>query len=57
MSHTLGDTEPFLKAMQILIKDKIDLDDDVAAEEAVKEAKRAEMIKKMKKAHKANSKK
>jgi len=57
MSHTLGDPEPFLKTMQKLIKDKIDLEDDVAVEEAIKEAKRAEMIKNMKKAHKANSKK
>jgi len=57
MSHSLGDSEPFLKAVQKLIKDKTDLEDDAAAEEAIKEAKRAEMIKNMKKAHKVSSKK
>ncbi|WP_339673344.1 hypothetical protein [Dasania marina] len=48
LSHTLSDTKSFTKAMQTLIKEKIDLEDDVAASQRIKDAKRAEMIAKMK---------
>jgi len=48
MSHTLGDVKSFKTAMQQLIKDKVSLDDDVAAAEKIKEAKRAELIEAMK---------
>jgi len=48
MSHTLGDVKSFKASMQQLIKDKISLDDDVAAAEKIKEAKRAELIEAMK---------
>lgn len=48
MSHTLGDVKSFTTAMQQLIKDKVSLDDDVAAAEKIKEAKRAELIAAMK---------
>jgi len=48
LSHTLGDTKAFHKAMQKLIKNKVDLDDDVAESQRIKDAKRAEMIPKMK---------
>ena len=48
MSHTLGDVKSFKAAMQRLIKDKVSLDDDVAAAEKIKEAKRAELVAAMK---------
>jgi len=48
MSHTLGDVKGFKAAMQQLIKEKVSLDDDVAAAEKIKEAKRAELIVAMK---------
>ncbi len=53
LSHTLVDIKAFKKSMQKLIKEKVDLDDDVAEAERIKEAKRAEMIEKMKAAAKA----
>jgi len=48
MSHTLSDAKGFKAAMQQLIKDKVSLDDDVAAAEKIKEAKRAQLIEAMK---------
>ena len=55
MSHTLGDVKSFKAVMQQLIKDKVSLDDDVAAAEKIKQAKRAELIAAMKKAAKTKS--
>lgn len=54
LSHTLNDIKAFTKAMQKLIKEKRDLDDDVAASQRIKDAKRAEMIAKMKSSNKSN---
>ena len=48
MSHTLGDVKSFKTAMQQLIKDKVSLDDEVAAAEKIKETKRAELVAAMK---------
>jgi hypothetical protein len=50
LSHTLGDTKAFTKAMQKLVKEKVSLDDDVAEAEKIKEEKRAVLVAKMKKA-------
>ena len=48
MSHTLGDVKGVKAAMQKLIKDKVSLEDDVAAAVKIKEAKRAALIEAMK---------
>lgn len=55
LSHVLGDVKAFKAAMNKLVKDKVDLHDDVAEAEAAKEEKRQEMIERMKEA--ANKKK
>lgn len=48
LSHTLGNIKTFTTAMNKLIKDKVDLHDDVAEAEAMREEKHAEMIERMK---------
>jgi len=53
LSFVLGDVPAFKTAMNKLIKDKVDLEDDVAIAEAAREAKRAELAKKMQAAAKA----
>jgi len=53
LSFVLGDVNAFKTAMNKLIKEKADLEDDVAIAEAAREAKRAELAKKMQAAAKA----
>ncbi len=52
LSHALGDVKAFRTAMSKLIKQKVDLPDEVAGAEAIREAKREEMIERMKSAAK-----
>ena len=47
LSFELRDVPAFKTAMHKLIKDKVDLEDDVAIADAAREAKRAELAKKM----------
>ena len=56
LSHTLGNIKTFNAAMAKLIKAKTDLHDDVAEAEAAKEAKRQEMIERVKAAATAKDK-
>jgi hypothetical protein len=56
LSHTLGNVKAFNAAMAKLIKAKTDLHDDVAEAEAAKEAKRQEMIERVKAAATAKNK-
>jgi len=53
LSFLLGDVPAFKASMNTLIKNKVDLEDDVAIADAAREAKRAELAKKMQAAAKA----
>jgi len=53
LSFLLGDLPAFKTAMNKLIKEKVDLEDDVAIADADRETKRAELAKKMQAAAKA----
>ena len=48
LSHTLGDIKVFKAAMAKLFKEKVDLHDDVAEAEAIREKKCEEMVERMK---------
>lgn len=52
LSHTKGEIKAFKTSMQKLIKGQVTLEDEVAAAEKVKEAKREELIKNLKKTDK-----
>ncbi|WP_432472083.1 hypothetical protein [Amphritea sp. HPY] len=49
LSHTKGDIKALTSAMQKPIKDQVSLEDEVAAAEKIKDDKREELIKTMKK--------